>query len=135
LLIGFRNPVSGGGALIVPLTNPKEVIAGKSPVLGKSFRLNLEGRGIRDMTRWHNQFLIVAGDYKDRAAPGAKTPKLFKWSGDPKDSPVPMEGEFGNLNPEAALVYGQEGHERLQLLSDDGGESFRSVWVKEAGSQ
>jgi hypothetical protein len=130
LLIGFRNPVSVEGALVVPLTNPKEVIAGESPVLGRPFRLNLEGRGIRDMTPWHGEFLIVAGDYKDRTAPDAKTPKLFTWSGDPKKSPVPMEGELADLNPEVALVYGKEGTERLQLLSDDGGESFRSVWVQ-----
>ena len=134
LLIGFRNPVSDQGALVVPLLNPLEVIDGKPPVLGQSFRLNLLGRGIRDMTRWQGQFLIVAGDFQDRAAPAAKTPRLFTWSGNPQESPVPMEGELGDLNPEAALAYGQEGKERLQLLSDDGGEFFRSVWVKTSGA-
>jgi|GEM_PF-1162629 len=129
LLIGFRNPVSDQGALVVPLLNPLEVVYGKPPVLGESFRLPLEGRGIRDMTRWQGQFLIVAGDYQDKTAPGAKTAKLFKWSGNPKESPVGIEGELGDLNPEAALAYGPEGKEKLQLLSDDGGESFRSVWV------
>ncbi len=129
LLIGFRNPVSAQGALVVPLINPMEVIAGKPPVLGPPFRLDLGGRGIRDMTHWHGQFLIVAGDYRDRNAAGAKTPKLFRWSGDPHDVPVPMDGELGDLNPEAALVYGQDDKAKLQLLSDDGGESFRSVWV------
>ena len=125
LLIGFRNPVSDKGALVVPLLNPLEAINGKPPVLGESFRLNLQGRGIRDMTHWQGQFLIVAGDYQDRTAPTAKTPKLFKWSGNPQESPVPMERELGDLNPEAALAYGQEGKEKLQLLSDDGGEFFR----------
>ena len=129
LLIGFRNPVSDQGALVVPLLNPLEVIEGKPPVLGESFRLNLEGRGIRDMTRWRGQFLIVAGDYQDKTAQGAKEPLLFKWSGNPKEPPVPMEGKLGDLNPEAALAYGPEGAEKLQLLSDDGGSSFRSVWV------
>lgn len=129
LLIGFRNPVSDQGALVVPLLNPLEVLDGKPPVLGESFRLNLEGRGIRDMTRWQDQFLIVAGAYQDRTAPEAKTPKLFKWSGNPRESPVPMDGELTDLNPEAALAYGPEGKEKLQLLSDDGGEFFRSVWV------
>jgi uncharacterized protein YycO len=134
LLIGFRNPVSAQGALVVPLINPREVIAGKPPMLGQPFRLELGGRGIRDMTNWQGQFLIVAGDYKDRTAPGAKTPKLFRWSGDPNESPVPMKGELGDLNPEAALVYGQAGKETLQLLSDDGGGSFRSVWLKMDGA-
>jgi hypothetical protein len=132
LLIGFRNPVSDQGALVVPLLNPLDVIEGKPPVLGESFRLNLEGRGIRDMTSWQGQFLIVAGDFQDRTAEDAKKPKLFKWSGDPKQSPVPMEGDLGDLNPEAALTYGPEGKEKLQLLSDDGGEAFRSVWVTTA---
>jgi uncharacterized protein YycO len=130
LLIGFRNPVSAEGALVVPLLNPTEVIAGKPPVLGQPFRLNLEGRGIRDMTHWRGQFLIVAGDWKDRDATGAKTPKLFRWSGDPHGVPAPMAGELGDLNPEAALVYGHDDKAELQLLSDDGGESFRSVWVQ-----
>jgi hypothetical protein len=134
LLIGFRNPVSDQGALVVPLLNPLEVVYGKPPVLGESFRLSLEGRGIRDMTRWQGQFLIVAGDYQDKTAPGAKKPKLFKWSGNPKESPVGIEGELGDLNPEAALAYGAEGREKLQLLSDDGGEFFRSVWVATNGA-
>jgi hypothetical protein len=129
LLIGFRNPVSEQGALVIPLLNPLEIINGKPPVLGEAFRLPLDGRGIRDMTRWQGQFLIVAGDYQDKTAPGAKAPKLFRWSGNPKEAPVPMEGELGDLNPEAALAYGPEGREKLQLLSDDGGDSFRSVWV------
>jgi hypothetical protein len=133
LLIGFRNPVSDQGALVVPLLNPLEVIDGKPPVLGESFRVNLQGRGIRDMARWRGQFLIVAGDYQDRTAPGAKTPQLFKWSGNPQESPVPIEVELGDLNPEAAVTYGQECNEKLQLLSDDGGEFFRSVWVKTSG--
>lgn len=134
LLIGFRNPVSDQGALVVPLLNPLEVIDGKPPVLGQSFRLNLQGRGIRDMTRWQGQFLIVAGDFQDRTAPAAKTPQLFTWSGDPQEPPMPMAGELGDLNPEAALAYGQEAEEKLQLLSDDGGEFFRSVWVKTSGA-
>lgn len=134
LLIGFRNPVSDQGALVVPLLNPLKVIDGKPPVLGESFRLNLQGRGIRDMTRWQGQFLIVAGDYQDRTAPAPKKPQLFKWSGNPQEPPAPMEGELGDLNPEAALAYGQEGKEKLQLLSDDGGEFFRSVWVKTSGA-
>lgn len=130
LLIGFRNPVSDKGALVVPLMNPKEVIAGNPPLLGQPFRLDLRGRGIRDMKCWRGQFLIVAGAYQDRAAQGAKTPELYRWSGEPQDAPIPMEAKLGDLNPEAALVYGQGNEEKLQLLSDDGGDSFRSVWVQ-----
>jgi hypothetical protein len=91
--------------------------------------LDLGGLGIRDMASWHNEILILAGDYKDRTA-GAKSQELYRWSGDPKDSPVPIAGNFGDLNPEAVLVYGEKGSERVQVLSDDGGGAFRSAFLE-----
>ncbi|MFZ1219073.1 MAG: hypothetical protein WAO00_07255 [Chthoniobacterales bacterium] len=34
---------------------------------------------------------------------------------------------FGDLNPEAVLVYGEKGSERVQVLSDD---AFRSAFLE-----
>jgi hypothetical protein len=129
LLIGFRNPIPDAKAVVIPLENPAGVIAGEPPKLGAPIRLNLGGLGIRDMASWHNEILILAGDYKDRAA-GAKPQELYRWSGDPKDSPVPIAGTFGDLNPEAVLVYGEKGSESVQVLSDDGGDAFRSAFLE-----
>ena len=53
LLVGFRNPLREGRALVVPLDNPAELLAGKSarPVFGRPALLDLGGRGIRSMER------------------------------------------------------------------------------------
>ncbi len=46
LLIGFRNPIPHGRALMVPLLNPDEMIAGKRARLGDPVELDLGGQGI-----------------------------------------------------------------------------------------
>src|SRR5205823_3592182 len=43
LLIGFRNPIPKGKALLIPLVNPNDVIAGKRPVFGSAIQLDLGG--------------------------------------------------------------------------------------------
>jgi hypothetical protein len=129
LLIGFRNPTPNAKAVVIPLENPADVIAGKAPKLGAPIRLDLGGLGIRDMTPWRDEILIIAGDHKDRTD-GAKPQQLYRWSGNPKDSPVHIDGSFGDLNPEAILVYGEKGSERVQVLSDDGGDAFRSSFLE-----
>ncbi len=133
LLIGFRNPVPDGKALLVPLKNPAAVIdSGASPMLGDPIRLDLRGLGIRDMARWREEFIIVSGDFRDRKAEGAQPSKLFRWSGKSADAPASLDGDLGDLNPEGAVVYGEGAEARLQLLSDDGGETFRSAWIEKA---
>jgi len=133
LLIGFRNPVPDGKALLVPLKNPAAVIdSGASPMLGDPIRLDLHGLGIRDMAPWREAFIIVAGDFRDGKAEGAQPSMLFRWSGKSSDAPAPLDGDLGDLNPEGVVVYGEGAETRLQLLSDDGGETFRSAWIKAA---
>jgi hypothetical protein len=69
LLIGFRNPLPGGKALVAELTNPAEVT--KDPaakaVLGRVFELDLGGRGIRSLELVSNEkgYLLVAGPTDD----------------------------------------------------------------------
>ncbi len=129
LLIGFRGPVTAEGALVVPLTNPQAVIdKGAAPVLGTPFTLDLGGRGVRDMAPWNGQFLIVGGDYKD----SGKAPTLYLWSGDPKSNPKALH-VFEKLNPEGLVVHGDGKKAIVRVLSDDGGENFRSVTMKIGG--
>ena len=74
LLIGFRNPVPEGKALLVPLKNPAAVTdSGASPMLGDPDRLDLRGLGIRDMARWREEFIIVAGDFRGPQSGGSAT--------------------------------------------------------------
>jgi hypothetical protein len=133
LLIGFRNPVPGGKALLVPLKNPAAVIdSGASPMLGGPMLLDLNGLGIRDMARWGEEFIIVAGDFRDRKAEEAQPSRLFQWSGKSGDAPTSLDCDFGDLNPQGVVVYDDGAEPRLQLLSDDGGETFRSAWFVKA---
>ena len=80
LLIGFRNPVPDGKALIARLNNPKGVTEGKPPKFGAPIRLDLGGLGVRSL-EWAESlksYLIVGG------LPGEGSgSRLFRWSGAP----------------------------------------------------
>jgi hypothetical protein len=119
LLIGFRNPIRQGRALLVPLENPDEVIRGRRARLGKPFALELVKRGVRSIEFWpaERQYLIVAGAYDDRL-----DFQLYRWSADPDDAPERVRGvDFGDLHPEALFFALQGDRVRMQVLSDDGG--------------
>src|SRR5262245_21933094 len=139
LWIGFRNPIGKDGkALMVPLLNPQEVIKkGGKARLGEPITLNLGELGFRDMVRWHDSFLIIAGDFVDRFEPGAKPSRVFSWKPgtDPKDIGV----DFCDLNPEAIMIIGDGDNAKILILSDDGKYSgrahknaFRGVWLQQA---
>jgi hypothetical protein len=94
LLIGFRNPLSGGKvekdklvggqALLVPLLNPLEVIEGKMANFGDPIDLDLDGYGIRSIELVNDKkFLVVAGPYHESVEAenkGQEQPRLYLWS-------------------------------------------------------
>ena len=139
LLIGFRNPIPQARALIVPLLNPNDLLAGKSAHFGDPILLDLGGLGIRDLGYWQGRYIIVAGSFD---AQGKS--RLFEWTGG-KAKPTPItHAELKNFNAEAVIVY-PDHRWPFQLLSDDGTleidgicckqlpdptqRRFRSVWV------
>jgi len=141
LWIGFRNPVPHGCALIVPLLNPSEVVAGQRARLGAPQEVDLGGLGIRDFCFADGRWLIVAGRFD-----GGGRSRLFLWDG---GAGVPEKIEhtrLKGLNPEAAVTYPDLGLRRFQLLSDDGNreidgakckdlkdaarQRFQSVWIE-----
>lgn len=149
LLIGFRNPIPYGKALLLPLKNPKELIKNKKakPVFGKAITLDLNGLGIRSIEYWEGQkrFIIIAGAYD-----GSDSFSMYQWSGIPQENPQPLEiiGIPEGFRTESVLFY-PEFPDRLQLLSDDGmvthggttpckeitqkenpNKHFRSLWLK-----
>ena len=140
LLIGFRNPIPEGRALLVPLLNPEEVIQGRAAKFGESILLDLEKFGIRDMAYWEGKYLMVAG-----ASDGSKKEKLFIWDGPGSEARQIKKVELSKFNPEAVVVYPSKGFSSFQLLSDDGSRQvggiecerltdpaqrrFRGVWV------
>jgi hypothetical protein len=136
LLIGLRNPLHAGRALVVPLQNPGEVIEGQRARLGSAIELDLGGRGVRSIELVGGSYLIVAGPTADRGSFA-----LYRWSGQASESPA-LAADLGSsgMRPEALMAIPQS--DRVQLLSDDGGilvdgieckklpndkQSFRSV--------
>lgn len=125
LLIGLRNPIPQGRALVIPLLNPAELVEGKGPArFGSVLRLDLGGRGIRSIDRVGKSYLIAAGPPADEGLFA-----LFRWSGKATEVPVPLKADLGALRPEALFAW-PDG--RLTLLSDDGGVLVGKKACKEA---
>lgn len=114
LLIGFRNPLRAGKALVLPLLNPADVIAGQVPRFGDAIALDLSGRGVRSMARTADGYLVVGGPIADDGSFA-----LFHWRGGSDTPRLLGEPPLGTLRPEALI--GWPGGVQWQLLSDDGG--------------
>lgn len=115
LLLGLRNPIPNGRALLVPLLNPAELIEGKPARFGDPRLLNLGGLGIRSISRAADHYFIVAGSYN-----GGGQSHLYEWSGG-ADAPRRLpRAELAGLNPEAIECLTVDGVERLFVVSDDG---------------
>lgn len=140
LLLGFRNPVPEEKALLVPLMNPDEVIAGERARLGEPLLLDLGGLGVRDIALWQQTYIIIAGAFH-----GGGPFHIYRWAGPGK---LPERLRVQGLkpyHPEALVLYPQLGLEQFQVLSDDGKQapsdlsnrdlpqeqkSFRSFWLR-----
>ncbi|MFN6996005.1 MAG: DUF3616 domain-containing protein [Aquincola tertiaricarbonis] len=127
LLVGFRNPIPNGRALVVPLLNPAEVIDRGQPArFGEPLLLPLRNRGIRSMEWAAGAYWIVAGPTADRGSFS-----LYRWSGRPADAPQLLDSTaLADLRPEALFAWpGSPGG--LQVLSDDGGVELGGVACKQ----
>ncbi len=122
LLIGFRNPLQDGKALVATLKNPQEVMAGKPARFSAPVQLALNGMGIRSMELIQGQIYIVAGPPGDPELNAAGTAPLkphvlYRWSGRGGDQPVAMSNaDLGGSFPEALFAM----NSRIYHLSDDG---------------
>lgn len=143
LLIGFRNPIPDGKALLLPLLNAAQIINGEKAEWGDPITLDLGGLGIRSIDYWPEQevYLIVAGTFDSKGHY-----RFYRWSGKFGDAPVWIPNiDFSGLNPEAVVIYPGI-LDRVQILSDDGNmkrqdrrckrlpagskeKYFRSIWV------
>lgn len=137
LLIGFRNPVPGGKALLIKLQNPDEVLglAGTrkavpaAPRFAAPIELPLGGLGIRSIGYAKNlrAYLIVAGPH------GKGGPfKLYKWAEGAAPTPLRIDIAPG-FRPEA--LFGLADGKTYQLLSDDGDERVGNQDCKELASE
>jgi hypothetical protein len=115
VLIGFRNPVPHDKALLVPLLNPSAVITGAHAQFGNPLLLDLEGLGIRDIARYEDTYIIIAGPYD-----GKGKFRIYLWKG-PGSSPAEVPtSHLNRFNPEAIVLYPGLGLSPVQVLSDDG---------------
>jgi hypothetical protein len=122
LLLGFRNPIPGGQALLVPLLNPAELIAGGSARarFGDPLLVNLGGLGVRSVGYENGRYLIIAG-----AAGSGGVSQLYSWKGPSTGSggaaATRVEGvSFVGLNPEGMAFQSENGQREYFILSDDG---------------
>jgi hypothetical protein len=119
IYIGFRNPRPGSKALVVPLTNPQQVIENQAtPVFAQPLLWDLNGLGIRSMeySSFHKAYFIIAGPHNEK--PGFV---LYRWSGKIDMPPTfvrKLPLDKSNFTPEALVVFKDSRH--LLLLSDDG---------------
>ncbi len=138
LLIGLRNPVADGRAVLIPFLNPHEAVDGNAkPKLGTPVTLDLGGRGIRSMdySEVRRDYIIVAGPRADEAPLQRPAFDLYAWSGDPAVGAVRLAGvaealadpsivraesiaATSTLHPEA-MIISPDGT-AVWLLSDDG---------------
>ena len=124
LLIGLRNPLPQQRALLIPLENPGEVIAGQRARFGPPIELDLGQRGIRSIERVGESYLIAAGPPADSGSFA-----LFRWSGRPGDAASPLTGiKLDDLRPEALFAIPHTS--QVQLLSDDGGVTIDGIKCK-----
>jgi len=125
LLIGLRNPIPQGKAIVVPLLNPAELVDGKGPArFGAAIRLDLGGRGVRSIERVGSGYLIAAGPPADTGSFA-----VYRWSGKAADAPMSIKLDLGTLRPEALFAW-PDG--QLTLLSDDGGVMVGKKACKDA---
>jgi hypothetical protein len=137
LLIGFRNPIPKGKALIVPMLNPEEVIKGGHARFGAALELDLGGDGVRDMALRDDKYVIIAG-----SAQGGGASRLYRWKIGKDDAKEVKGGKMKGANPEALVFY--PGDADFQVFCDSGrskgGEpeckdqpearrAFESFWV------
>lgn len=124
LLIGLRNPVPQGRALLIPLRNPAGVVQGERARLGSPIELDLGQRGIRSIDLVGSSYLISAGPPAD-----VGTFAVYRWSGRTGEAAVTINGvDLKDLRPEALFAIPQTAS--VQLLSDDGGLQVEGVECK-----
>ncbi len=115
LLIGFRSPTPSGMALLAPLVNPSQAVAGQPARFGAPLLLDLGGNGLRALVRLTDGYRLLAGS----PLSGGR-PQLYRWDGVRAPVRVPLDGLPPDATPEALAAVETETGPALLMLSDDG---------------
>ena len=127
LLIGFRNPLPRGKAIVLPLLNPAELVAESRARarFGEPIELDLGGDGIRAILGEPGQYHLAAG-----AHDGSRRASLWKWDGSSAPEKI-WQAQGSDVNFEGLIeVPGTQGRQ-LIAISDDGGNKIRGVECKD----
>ncbi|MGE4178309.1 MAG: DUF3616 domain-containing protein [Limisphaerales bacterium] len=132
LWIGFRNPVPDGKALMIPLLNPVEVMAGHPARFGTLVQLALGGLGLRDAVAvGEGERLLLLGG----PAEGGGKHRLFVWiAGSGTVSEVKGAVPKG-FQAESILSVGEPASRQAEILSDDGSEKTGGKRCSELGDR
>jgi hypothetical protein len=126
LLVGFRNPIPEGRALIVPLLNPHELMTGSAPRFGDPVLLDLKGLGLRGMGSTAGGYFLIGGP-----TGGTGDSHLFRWNGRSDAPEIIPEASLQGLNPEAISFHDMGDGDKVLLLSDDGAREVNGVECKD----
>jgi hypothetical protein len=124
VLLGFRNPLPKGRALLVTLVNPLDPMHGKPVRFGPPLLLDLDGLGVRSLSWWHGRYLIAAGHYEHGAVS-----RLYAWQGDASPPELIVTPPLEDFNPEAFFTPEERGE--IMLLSDDGSREIKGERCKD----
>lgn len=143
LLIGLRNPLYDGQAILFMLKNPYDIFSKKtSPKFStKPVLLDLGGTGVRSVT-YHEgsgRFFLVS---EVKGKKGKMRPRLWAWDGSRDHAPIRMN--FPGLkkleNIEGMNFLKHEGKEYVIFVCDDGNKKKKqgahyaiveTKWLKE----
>jgi hypothetical protein len=115
LLIGFRNPIPDGRALVVRLLNPDALLEGKPARFGEPLLLDLGGKGLRGIGSTGSGYYLIAGP-----AGADADSEVFFWAGG-HAAPKPVVGQrFPGLNLEGLCFHDSGGQSEFLVLCDDG---------------
>ena len=123
LILGFRNPLVAGHAVLIPLLNPDSVVEGRSRAqFGLPVLLQLGGRGVRDMVATPHGYYLVAGN-----PGGGGASRLYRWQGGVDKPERVRELDLKGFNAESIVFVEGQGRSRLVVFSDDGGREVAGV--------
>ena len=119
LMLGFRNPLMNGSAMIVPvgLKDAAGAFTADNLSFAPAVKLDLEGLAIRAI-EWDaakNKFLIIAG-----ATEGEKKEGFFLWSWDGSGAPEKVEELDKKIKPEGIASIDRDGNHFLYVVGDAG---------------
>ena len=125
LVLGFRDPEFNNMALVVFISNPKDVFERNAqPEFDEVAVLDIDGGGIRSLN--YDPVLknyVIANEVKDEN--GQKFSQLWTWSGNPTDEPQKIS--LPNLqhitNVEAVDSITVNGKPQMILMGDEGNAS------------